>query len=279
MATVTIRNSLSLINADFSSLRADVDIIGTPTLFRVVLDGVNNDSLFWDFHGTGLTYDRNDIPTGGVFTSFGVLADGVATFNVSGVRFNAAALSRVVGTDSPADDRALIRQMFSGNDTMLGGTGNDFLNGFSGNDTVNGNNGNDGLYGDAGADRLNGGVGNDRLAGGIGIDILTGGAGADNFVFTETPIGANADRIVDFQAPGNVDHIVLDDAIFPKLHLMTAQNFHSGAAAADVNDYLIYNPDNGQLYYDRDGSGAAAKQIIAVLLNKAALTFGDFKVI
>jgi Ca2+-binding RTX toxin-like protein len=39
----------------------------------------------------------------------------------------------------------------------------------------------------------------------------------------------------------------------------------SGSAALDANDFLIYNTTTGELYYDRDGNGAAAPLLFALL--------------
>jgi Ca2+-binding RTX toxin-like protein len=56
---------------------------------------------------------------------------------------------------------------------------------------------------------------------------------------------------------------------------------HSGAgvtAAADANDFLIYNATTGALYYDPDGNGDAAAVQFATLSAGLALTAGNFVV-
>ena len=52
-----------------------------------------------------------------------------------------------------------------------------------------------------------------------------------------------------------------------------------GAAAADANDYLIYDNGTGALLYDADGNGAGAATQIALLGSNLALTAADFFVI
>ena len=47
------------------------------------------------------------------------------------------------------------------------------------------------------------------------------------------------------------DSFHLDNAVFSKLTATGALNanyFHAGAAAADGNDYIVYNSANGALY-------------------------------
>jgi Ca2+-binding RTX toxin-like protein len=96
--------------------------------------------------------------------------------------------------------------------SISGGSGNDFFdmtdfddsaNGNTGNDTLIGRGGNDALIGAEGADVIDGGDGNDVITSSEGLDVLTGGAGADYFVYDHSAslgAGANADRIVDFNA-------------------------------------------------------------------------------
>jgi Ca2+-binding RTX toxin-like protein len=52
-----------------------------------------------------------------------------------------------------------------------------------------------------------------------------------------------------------------------------------GAAAADANDYIVYNQTTGALFYDSNGSGAGGAIQFATLTNKPTLTASDFVVI
>ena len=55
--------------------------------------------------------------------------------------------------------------------------------------------------------------------------------------------------------------------------------FHAGAAAADANDYIVYNQATGFLSYDADGNGSHAAISFAVLTNHVVLNASDFVVI
>jgi Ca2+-binding RTX toxin-like protein len=74
------------------------------------------------------------------------------------------------------------------------------------------------------------------------------------------------------------DRLHLDDAIFGQLSAGTLKSsqFRIGAEALDSDDYIIYNQNTGDVYYDRDGSGSAAAAKLAVIDNKALLTHTNF---
>jgi Ca2+-binding RTX toxin-like protein len=168
-----------------------------------------------------------------------------------------------------------------GYDEIKGGYGDDQLYGEQGNDTLWGDEGVDRLEGGTGNDVLDGGAGNDVLVGGLGNDTLTGGTGGDTFRFNSA-LAANVDKITDFVAVD--DTVQLENAIFTKLMAtgsLPNADFKIGTAAADSNDYLIYNPASGALYYDADGSGAGAAVQLAVLgINShPTLSSADFMVI
>lgn len=181
-----------------------------------------------------------------------------------------------------------------GNDlgnTINGGSNRDVIDGGDGNDTINGNNGDDRLIGGDGNDTLNGGNDNDRLTGGDGNDTLNGGLGndklvgdrgADKFVFDQAG-ASNADLIRNFDSSQG-DKIVLDNAFFTSLAgpTVAATEFHVGTSAADANDFLIYDRSDseyGNLYYDADGNGAGAMELIARLNPDVSLSDTDFTVI
>jgi Ca2+-binding RTX toxin-like protein len=142
----------------------------------------------------------------------------------------------------------------------------------------------DSMVGNAVANALHGRAGNDTLQGGGGNDTLNGGAGSDSFVFAESG-GANSDRVEGF-ASGS-DEVALENAAFTALG--AAGDFAAGdgrfwaaagaTAGHDANDRVVYNTSTGNLYYDADGSGAGAAQLIATLAGNPALAAGDITVI
>ncbi len=145
-----------------------------------------------------------------------------------------------------------------GNDTLTGTAGNDTLDGGFGNDALNGGAGNDSLMGGGGSDTLDGGAGNDTLNGG---DNLV----ADIYMFTAAPGAANADVIQDFS--NGLDQLHLDATVFSNLgasgpFTSDDERFFRGASAHDATDRVIFD-SNGNLWYDADGNGAAAQQLIA----------------
>ena len=53
----------------------------------------------------------------------------------------------------------------------------------------------------------------------------------------------------------------------------------STGTAHDANDRVIYNTSTGSLYYDADGSGAGAAQLIATFQGNPAVSATDIVVI
>ena len=107
-----------------------------------------------------------------------------------------------------------------------------------------------------------------------------GGGGADSFVFDQTPGAAHRDTITDYNVAA--DTILLDNADFRGLAAgkLNAGAFVRNASgnAADVDDRIIYETDTGKLFFDRDGSGSAAKVHFATLDANLGLTNADFLV-
>jgi Ca2+-binding RTX toxin-like protein len=121
-----------------------------------------------------------------------------------------------------------------------------------------------------------GGGGVNFIDGKLGADTLTGNGGIDRFLFT-TALGAgNIDTITDFTLID--DGFRLDDAIFTGLStgFLGVNAFRIGAAAADAEDRIVYNEATGALFFDSDGSGAAAAQQFATVSTGLALTNADF---
>jgi serralysin len=135
------------------------------------------------------------------------------------------------------------------------------------------------LTGNAAANSLDAREGNDLVDGKEGGDVLTGGLGADIFAFTTVLGAANVDRIADFQT--GADKIALDDSVFAGLApgALPAEAFLTGAAAADADDRILYNPATGTLSFDADGVGGTEAVVFAIVQPALALTAADFIVV
>jgi cysteinyl-tRNA synthetase len=155
---------------------------------------------------------------------------------------------------------------------VIGGNGgNDIIRGRGGMDVVDGGKGNDKIYGDGGSD---------FLSGGAGIDTLYGGSGKDFFVFETKPSRTNDDVIADYKVKD--DTVVLDRSIFknlPKGEALKGSAFWTGTDAHDANDRIIYDKATGALYYDADGTGAAAKVQFAQLSPNLSMTAKEFLIV
>jgi Ca2+-binding RTX toxin-like protein len=206
-------------------------------------------------------------------------------------------------------------QGLGGNDMLVGSPGSDFYDGGTGTDTLDfratstgtsvnftdgtisggfsgtftnmervlAGNASDTLVGGAGAQTLSGRGGFDVFEGRSGADTLWGGAGEDDFIFRDMG-SANADRISDFAS--GADDIMLDDAAFTAIGAVgdfaagdARFKANSSGTATDTNDRVVFNTSTGQLYYDADGSGNAAAQLIATVQSGASIAATDIVVI
>ena len=241
---------ISFLGSGFSYQLMGGEVVGVPTgtVTRVVY---NNPTL-------GETYLD--------WTGLNVSANAFVTFVLSS---NWAALNALLFNSSDTYN------LTNGADAVRGFGGNDVMRGFSGNDRLFGDQGNDKLFGDAGGDLLNGGTGADTLMGGSGIDTLTGGAGADVFAFTFATAGSR-DRITDFRAVDDALHFDNDAfTAFSYTGRLRAADFVTTANANDASDRFVYHKTTGNLWYDRDGSGGAAKVLVAELADGTTRTAAD----
>jgi Ca2+-binding RTX toxin-like protein len=172
-------------------------------------------------------------------------------------------------------------------DTLTGTDGNDAIYGGSlqasggvdsivsvgtGDDILNGLGGDDSLYGWDGSDRFHGGAGNDYL--------LTG-SGADRVEFYD-PVGDGVDLLPDFDPTSDTIGIYVGAlqatasayktaGLVPNAPI-TPDQFRVGTAALDASDRFIYDATTGDLFFDRDGSGANAAVQIANLTEAPLLS-------
>jgi Ca2+-binding RTX toxin-like protein len=163
-----------------------------------------------------------------------------------------------------------------GNDNLIGDSGDDNLIGDSGDDYLTGGPGNDYLRGGPGKDILLGDAGNDILIGDAGNDTLTGGAGNDQFQFLSRG-NEGIDTITDFTLG---DKLVFSASGFGgglTVGTLPASRFVLGSSATNASQRFIYN--NGNLFFDVDGSGSAGRQQIAILSGSPTLTSQSFQII
>jgi Ca2+-binding RTX toxin-like protein len=138
------------------------------------------------------------------------------------------------------------------------------------------------LGGNASGNQIVGNNGDNIINGGDGDDEMTGLGGQDSFLFnTALSEDFNIDVITDFNVAD--DTIRLDDDIFTSGLLagnsVAGSQFVIGAAALDAGDRIMYNSATGAVYYDSDGTGAAAQIQFAQLSPGLALTNSDFLVV
>jgi len=169
-----------------------------------------------------------------------------------------------------------------GDDTLSGLDGDDSLIGGLGNDLLRGDSGADVLLGGAGLDTLEGAAGADTLIGGPGSDVLKGGLGEDTFLFSAALNPGNADRIFGFN-PAQ-DTLALDKKFFSQLGAAGALNpemfrVMGLGVVLDANDFVLYNPETGALFYDVDAAGPQAAVRIATLIGKPGIDAGNIDIV
>jgi len=237
--------------------------------------GDHNDTLYgMDAVDTLRGENGNDIVDGGAGTDTMIGGIGDDRYYVDDA---ADAITETVGQGSDTVLTTVGYALAGGREietfgtTSVAGTGAMTLTGNELDQRINGNNGSNIIYGGAGDDLLVGYGGNDNIEGQNGLDTLKGVSGIDKFVFRYSTIAtAGTDHIADFGA---------DDFIYVDHPSVTgplnAAAFVAGADALDANDRFLYEASTGNLWFDQDGNGAAAKVLMAVLDNKFALTASD----
>ncbi|GHC48339.1 calcium-binding protein [Neogemmobacter tilapiae] len=148
----------------------------------------------------------------------------------------------------------------------------------TGNDRLFGHDGENRLVGLGGNDLLDGRDGADTLIGAAGKDTLTGGGGTDIFRYNALTDGG--DVVTDFDP--FLDTFEFARSVFKGLDLagvLPSEQFLSGTTnkATTAAHRIIYNENNGQIWYDRDGSGVKFKGVlIATVTVGTELSNGDF---
>jgi Ca2+-binding RTX toxin-like protein len=152
---------------------------------------------------------------------------------------------------------AAIGDTYSGIEGLVGGLGNDVI------------------LGNAAANFLFGGGGADYIDGLAGSDYLNGGAGADRFRFSTTLGSSNVDTVAGFVH--GTDDLLLLQSLFSAIGTtLDTSELKFGTAAADANDFIIYNSVTGQLFYDANGNGAGGQTLFATVTAGTVLDTTDF---
>ncbi|NEP70970.1 MAG: hypothetical protein F6K25_13670 [Okeania sp. SIO2G4] len=170
-------------------------------------------------------------------------------------------------------------------DALVGRRGNDRIFGKGGDDNLQGRPGNDHLFGGDGNDILIGGIGRDRLNGGEGNDTLTGGASIDRFIFATNQEFATedigVDTITDFDLVR--DLILLDRRTFNAIESDASiddvfATVTTDTAAESSEAAIVYNSNNGNLFYNANGSdaGFGSGGQFAILENQPELSGDNF---
>ncbi|UVC07718.1 hypothetical protein IHQ71_21360 [Rhizobium sp. TH2] len=138
------------------------------------------------------------------------------------------------------------------------------IRGTNNSDTIHGLKGNDKLIGRGGDDEIYGDEGKDKLYGGLGHDKLIGGEQRDQFLFKELG-DEHSDKIGDFKHGS--DRIGLDITVFDELGIgvVSTDHFIQGLAAQDADDFLIFDAETNNLYFDADGDGSGEQVLLAHL--------------
>ncbi|MCP4821754.1 MAG: calcium-binding protein [Shimia sp.] len=120
------------------------------------------------------------------------------------------------------------------------------------------------------------------LIGREGNDVLKGQAGDDTFVFDRAIGTGNVDRIIDFETiAGDNDTLKFKASALGggvAAGVLDAADFATGTAAADASDRFVFDQASGQLWYDIDGTGAAAQVLLATFEQNAAVQADDILV-
>jgi Ca2+-binding RTX toxin-like protein len=171
--------------------------------------------------------------------------------------------------------------MLAGDDVILGSNlsddiwgldGDDRLVGRDGPDTLHGGDGDDKLVASGGRDQVFGEDGGDLLIGGAGNDLLFGGGGRDAFRFNDAVrFGDDRETVGDFGL-GN-DRIELDKDGFPGIGpkgRLDTDDFGVITKSGTITNpdaKILFDVENNQLLYDRDGAGGRDMKLIAIVFS------------
>lgn len=131
------------------------------------------------------------------------------------------------------------------------------------------------IWGTDRADSVRGGAANNEFYMALGRDTMSGGGGSDTFVWESRAEFGQGDVVTDFTATGTA----ADRLAFwtPGITGMdTTPRLVNGTAATSAQATFIFNAANDTLYWDPDGTGAAAALAVVRLTNVASLSAANF---
>lgn len=131
------------------------------------------------------------------------------------------------------------------------------------------------IWGTERNDSVRGGAAAEEMYLSNGRDTMTGGGGSDTFVWEARSEFGQGDVVTDFAATGAAaDRLAFYTPNIPGM--TTTLRLVNGTAATTAQATFIYNAVNDTLYWDVDGTGAAAAVAIVRLNNVAALSSANF---
>lgn len=161
-------------------------------------------------------------------------------------------------------------------DRLVGSGGNDYLDGGDHADVLLGGGGHDFLAGSYGADKLYGGRGSDKLFGGYGRDLVDlGRDSAYDVVLLVSDAGT--DTILNFTEGTDYVGLLTDDIGRGGRSALIVTNDIDGdgmAEAVGTGAQLVFDSRTLKLWWDADGAGGAAADLIAVF-DRATSTFDE----
>ncbi len=131
------------------------------------------------------------------------------------------------------------------------------------------------IWGTGLGDSVRGGAASEEMYLAKGRDTMTGGGGSDTFVWESRSEFGQGDVITDFAATGpGADKLAF---YTPDIAGMSATlRLVNGTAATTAQATFIFNAANDTLFWDPDGTGAAAALAIVKLTNVASLSAANF---
>lgn len=129
----------------------------------------------------------------------------------------------------------------------------------------------------SGANIIMGTTGNDTISGTSGQDAIYGNGGSNVFILNG-PLNGVPDYFMDFNPA--TDKFAFINTVFTSLWAMDpigADTFQLGTTSSDHNNHVLYDSATGQIWYDPDGNGTAAKVLIAKVQPGTTLAYTNFK--